>query len=204
LEMKTVTLQQAISKSCSDYGEEQLLKLSNDRRVIPLIDVLDMDIPFDDKIYFITRFLSEYENRMIAAACAELVLHIYEGEYPKNMRPRNAIKAARLFAMGEIDRSELSAARAADRAADLAVDRAADRAAAWSASRAAYLAASRSAAWSASWAAYLAASRAAYLAVDRAADRAAARAADRAAARDAARDEILNIFRIYLEAEDEM
>jgi hypothetical protein len=181
--MKTVTLEQAMLKSCSDYGEEQLLKLSNDRRVIPLVDVLDMDIPFDDRVYFVTRFLSDYENRMIAAACVELVLHIYEGEYPHDMRPRNAIKAARLFAMGEIDRSELAASRSA------AMD------AAWAAARAASMATSCYAAWSALWDAYLAAARVASMDAARVASRDAAWAA----AWSASRDEILNIFRIYLE-----
>ena len=52
--------------------------------------------------------------RLFAADCAEHVLHIYEAEYPGDMRPREAISVARLYAKGDATAEELEAARAAD------------------------------------------------------------------------------------------
>ena len=51
--------------------------------------------------------------RLMAADFAEAVLPIYEKEYPKDDRPRKAIKAARDFANGEITAAARAAARAA-------------------------------------------------------------------------------------------
>jgi len=44
---------------------------------------------------------------LFAADCAESVLHIFEEKYPYDMRPRNAIQAARDFANGLIGIDEL-------------------------------------------------------------------------------------------------
>lgn len=43
--------------------------------------------------------------RLFAADCAERVLPIFEKKYPTDMRPRNAIQAARDFVGGKIDRA---------------------------------------------------------------------------------------------------
>jgi len=72
------------------------------------------------------------EIRLFAIDCAEMVLPIYEKEYPDDKRPRLAINAARNYANGLITLEELTAAWAA-------------WAAAWSAAR--------TAAWSAAWSA---------------------------------------------------
>jgi hypothetical protein len=76
--------------------------------------------------------------RLLAADCAESVLHIYEKEFPNDDRPRNAIEAARGFANGKITEEELIAAAGAVRgAAGAARDAARDAWAAWSAGQAA-------------------------------------------------------------------
>ena len=104
------------------------------------------------------------EIRLFSADCAEMVLHIYEKQYPNDDIPRKAIQAARDYANGLISAEELAAASAAAWAAWDA---------AWAASAAAR------AAWDAAWAA-----SAASAAWDASAARDAARAAS-AAARDA-------------------
>jgi len=92
------------------------------------------------------------EIRLFAADCAEMVLPIYEKDYPDDKRPRLAIQAARDYANGLITMQELAAARAAARAAagaaagDSAGDSAGD---AWAAARAAGWAAAGAAAWAA-------------------------------------------------------
>ena len=113
------------------------------------------------------------EIRLFAADCAELVLPIYEKEYPDDNRPRLAIQALKDYANGLITQEELSAASAAAMDASLAAD------AAWNAGWAAMYVG-----WAARYAAR--AARAAARAAASAAAWTAARTAARAAARDAA------------------
>jgi hypothetical protein len=96
---------------------------------------------------------NERTARLFAADCAERVLPIWEEKHPTDMRPREAIEAARKYARGEIDSAARDAAGAAARAA-AACDAA--RAAAWDAAWAA--------AWAAAWDAADAAARAAWAA----------------------------------------
>ena len=105
--------------------------------------------------------------RLFACDCAERVLPIYEKDYPKDKRPRQAIEVARRYAEGKASDSELAAARAAARAA------------AWDAAGAAARAAAWDAAWTAAWAAAGAAAGAAARTAAWAATRDAARAAER-------------------------
>ena len=51
--------------------------------------------------------------RLIAADLAESVLHIYEGQYPKDSRPRAAIEAARTLATANDDAARAAASDAA-------------------------------------------------------------------------------------------
>ena len=83
------------------------------------------------------------EIRLFAADCAELVLPIYEKQYPDDDRPRKAIGAARNYANGIINAAARAAAWAAARDAAWAAARAAARDAAWDAA----WAAARAAAW---------------------------------------------------------
>ena len=91
------------------------------------------------------------------ADCAVRVLHIYERDYPSDMRVRGAIIAARQFADGQIDAAARAAAMAAawDATRDAARDaaRVAARAAAWAAAWDATRDAARDAAWDAARAA---------------------------------------------------
>ena len=117
------------------------------------------------------------ESVKLAIFSAELVIDLYEKKYPKDSRPREAIKAAKTYLKDPSEKNR-AAAYAAARAAARAVD----------AADAAY------AAYAAARAAAYAAARAAYAAD--AAD-AAARAA-RAAAYAAAREKILAKIEKYL------
>ncbi|MFY7936903.1 MAG: putative immunity protein [Flavobacterium sp.] len=73
--------------------------------------------------------VNDVKIRLFAADCADMVLHIFEKQFPNDDRPRNAIQAARDYANGLITAEELNDAAGA--AADAA------RAAAWWAARAA-------------------------------------------------------------------
>jgi len=85
--------------------------------------------------------------RLFACDCAERVLPIYEKDYPKDKRPRQAIEVARRYAEGKASDSELAAARDAARDAAWAAAGDAAHAAAWVAA----WGAARDAAWVAAW-----------------------------------------------------
>ncbi len=112
--------------------------------------------------------------RAMAADFAESVLPIFEGQYPDDRRPREAIEVVRRYAHGEATGRERAAARDAAWAAAWA----AARDAAWDAARDA----ARDVAWAAAWAAA----------------RAAAWAAARDAARDVEREKQVEIIKRYL------
>ena len=125
----------------------------------------DAGCTFDDLLWIASKLALknkaiERRLRHWAADCAAHVLHFYERDHPNDMRPRNAIKAARDLADGLIDgaaRSDAAgaawaAARDAAAAAwAAAAARAAARAAAWDAARAARAAARDAAAAAAAW-----------------------------------------------------
>src|SRR3990167_6808737 len=91
--------------------------------------------------------------RLFAADCAERVLPLFERECPNDMRPREAIAAARAYARGEIGAAAGDAAWDAAPGAARAAVWGAARAAVWDAARAAARDAARAAARDAAWAA---------------------------------------------------
>ena len=81
---------------------------------------------------------NERTQRLFACDCAERVLPVFERDCPDDTRPRLAIETARLYAVGEATKGELTAALdAAVVAAGYAAGYAADAAgaAAWDAER---------------------------------------------------------------------
>src|SRR5574342_476232 len=50
--------------------------------------------------------LSEKDQHLFAADCAEHVLHFFEKEYPEDMRPREAIRIRRLWALEKATKKE--------------------------------------------------------------------------------------------------
>ena len=150
--MPSVTLEDVLSwKPCGGYEEDRLLVLGDGRESITAADVLELDIPAEDRLWAVLRKEMLPEPLVHEAACrfAEVHLSKYEDKYPGDDRPRAAIAAKRKWLRGEITNKQLSAARsAAWSAADSAARSAADSAA-WSAARSAAWSAADSAAWSA-------------------------------------------------------
>ena len=158
--------------ACTDRYNHLVSKLGpewGDKDEINLLDILEHN-GTADCLWALCATVKHPEGdrvmHLMAADFAEAALPIYEKKYPKDDRPRKAIKAARDFANGKITEKE--------------------RAAAWAAAWAAAGAAARAAAGAAAWAAAGAAAGAAAWAAARAAAGAAAGAAARAAARAAA------------------
>jgi len=169
------TLNKIKSHSPCEDGWKKLLnhlnKTEADDEVLELCTILESN-GLDDTIWaFRAVEGKDKEIRLFAADCAELVLPIFEKQYPDDDRPIKAIQASRDYANGLISSGELAAAGAA----------------AWDASAAARAARdAASAAGAAAWDASAAAGAAR-----------AARAA-RAAAWDAARNEIKSLLLKYI------
>jgi hypothetical protein len=149
---------------------------------VPLTNIL-AERGLDDTLWALCAIGAVRVQRLFAADCAERVLHLFEAACPGDLRPREAIRVARLYARGLASYGELDAARAAAWAAAWAAARGQD--AAWAASWAATR--GQDAAWAAAWAAAHDAAWDAWAAAQAAA-RAAAWDAARAATHDAASD----------------
>ena len=75
---------------------------------------MQSNIPLEDKYWFFChRVFTDSQNQHFAIKIAEVVLPIFEEEYPEDNRPRKSIEAARLYIAGEIGIEELEEARAA-------------------------------------------------------------------------------------------
>lgn len=86
---------------------------------ITLDMILESSIRLKDKYWFACKKLATKEqNQLIAIGVAEIVLEIYEKEYPNNKAPREAIQAAKDYLAGTIGLDVLRTKRAA--AADAA------------------------------------------------------------------------------------
>ena len=136
------TLNKIKSHKPCEYGGKKLLnflcKTEADDEPLELRTILESNGVEDTLWAFRAVEGKDKDIRLFAADCAELVLPIYEKEYPNDDRPRRAIQAARDYANRLISSEKLYAAEAAARAASMAAG-----AAAWAAK------ASRDAAWAA-------------------------------------------------------
>ena len=143
------TLNKIKSHSPCEDGWKKLLnhlgKTEADDEVLELRTILESNGIYDTIWAFRAVEGKDKEIRLFAADCAELVLPIFEKEYPNDDRPRKAIQAARDYVNGLIGIIELGAAADAARAAWAAAY------AVWNAAYAVWNAAR--AAWAAAWAA---------------------------------------------------
>ena len=139
---KTINLQVIKSFEPCEDGLENFIEHHKDFSGTPL-ELLELNnVPVTDKFWLLLReeFIPENDLHELACKFAESVLHLFEKEYPNDLRLRKAIEAKRKFIKGEISKDELAAAWAAARAAawDAASAAAwAARAAAWDAASAA-------------------------------------------------------------------
>ena len=74
------------------------------------LDVLDLEIPWRDRVWLLVRVLDRRLIETWAADCAEHVLPIFEATRPVEGRPRAAIEAVRAYHRGEIDREAVRTA----------------------------------------------------------------------------------------------
>jgi len=149
-----------------NYTEARLIRLAAGRKSLSILEILDLDIPAEDRIWVALHLLDEREVRLWGCDCAERALE-HEREAGREPDPRSweAIRVSMLYAVGEATSEELRLASAPAR--DAARD--AYRGASWPTVRAAW------SAWDAALGAGWDASADAALAFDRDAARAAER-----------------------------
>ena len=150
-----ITVEEVIAlKPCPKYTFDYLAKLFGKRKSLSHIQISNLSIPDEDKIWVLTRkqFLEHAQQIKFALYCAESVLPIWESKHPDVLQPRLAIEAAHAVLLNPSQENK-EAARVAGAAADAAAntDAAADAAFYASANSAAH------AANSAAYAAYAAA-----------------------------------------------
>ena len=89
-----------------------------DNKPIDILTILELN-GVDDCLWALRTIIrekgGESKIRLMATDFAEEVLGVFEKKYPKDSRPREAIKAARDFSKGIISKEELSAAWSAAR-----------------------------------------------------------------------------------------
>ena len=127
---------------CPDYTPEVITEIFAGRESLSVAEILDLDIPPDDRLWAVLRpeMLSEEMLGELTCRFAEDVLPIYERKYPGDNRPRHAIEVKRQWLRGEATDDELAEALEGALSA-------------WKAAEAAARAA-RATAWAAAWAAY--------------------------------------------------
>jgi len=96
--MKTITIDDVLKlKPCEGYDRERLEEMAGGKEEWSAGDILKLRIPHDHKIWVILQagFMDPKKMILFAADCAEHVLHVWEDQYPNDIRPRKAIEAAR-------------------------------------------------------------------------------------------------------------
>jgi len=147
-----ITIEWLVSKNACQDGYNWFAKQNKEFEPIPLLNLLIKKNQLNWANWLIVRVMDYKQYVSYAVYSAELVIDIFEKEFPDDKRPREAIEAAKKCIKNPSDENKKEAANASWAAW-------AAKSAAGSASWAAYSAAN-SAAGSASWAAWAAESAA--------------------------------------------
>jgi hypothetical protein len=108
--MKKITIKDVLGwDPCEEYTEERITKLFAGRESLTVADILELDIPWNDKLWAVSReelipapILHEF-----ACRCAEEALTLVDNPDPRSVA---AIAAKRAWLKGEITDDQLSAA----------------------------------------------------------------------------------------------
>lgn len=93
------------------FEREQIVGLMQGFDPVTLDQVLGAEFPFNDKAHFIITKgdLTDRQKQILNINIAEVVLPLFEKEYPKNDYARNAIKSAKAYLENKITLAELKA-----------------------------------------------------------------------------------------------
>ena len=127
--MKRTFTKEYVMDNRGCYSTEQVEALKCLDSGSTTLHQLYKELPIKDFCWFLVKKcdLTTKQKRLFALHCAELVLPIYQEQYPNDKGVRNCIETTRKYINGDCDRGELIEARSA--AANAAADAAATAAA---------------------------------------------------------------------------
>ena len=77
--MRRVTVDDIMAKKpCDEYPRERIEELWGGKEDLTLMEILDLDIPAEDRIWAVTRFLPKEENGQFARWCSLRVVHLWD------------------------------------------------------------------------------------------------------------------------------
>lgn len=89
--------------SYSDYEQLNKCSFMKTESDITLESIVNSEIPLTDKFWFVCKkVLSIEQNQQVAISVAEVVLPFFEKRHPNDLRPREAIEAAKQYIAGYI------------------------------------------------------------------------------------------------------
>lgn len=115
--MKITVRKLKLMSACEDAVE--WVRSQNETDVKKLIKAAMTAGRFLDCNWFMTRIMSPEEGVRYASYAVSQVLHIYEKKYPKDMRPRNVIMAAKKYLKSRISDSAMAAGAAGEAASEV-------------------------------------------------------------------------------------
>ena len=99
-------------KGC--YSSEQVESIyPPQKETVTLAELLESDMPLADKFWFVIKMceLTNRQKQELVAGVADIVLELYENEYPTIQAPRESIEAMKQYLSGAIALSELISKR---------------------------------------------------------------------------------------------
>jgi hypothetical protein len=144
--IKTITLEWLRSQDACEESIKAWQNETDHNTFATLNRLIDKNPKWGN--WLICRLMNKKQSVQYAIFAAEQVIDIYEGKYPNDKRPRNAIEAAKAYLKNPSKKTKAYAFAAADAAFDAADAAAADAAvaAAYAAADAAFAAADATAA----------------------------------------------------------
>jgi len=77
--MRKVTVDDIMAHyPCEEYPRERVEELWGGKEDLTLTEILDLGIPTEDRIWAVTKFLSEEENGQFTRWCALQVVHLWD------------------------------------------------------------------------------------------------------------------------------
>jgi hypothetical protein len=117
-------------KPCRSYNRKRIKDLWGDNKSLAPRQISELDIPYADRVWALSNILVRADRRSLvlwACDCAERELAVWAERYPTDLRPADAIRAARVCAENPTDenRNATHAAACATHAAACAANAAA-------------------------------------------------------------------------------
>jgi len=77
--MRKVTVDDIMAHyPCDEYPRERVEELWSGKESLTLTEILDLDIPAEDRIWAVTRFLTDEKNGQFARWCSLRVVHLWD------------------------------------------------------------------------------------------------------------------------------